>query len=55
MLEDYDLSTDLALALVFVHVVGVVLSSRLHHENLVVAMITGYKRADADDSGDVTS
>lgn len=51
----HDLSTDLALALVFVHVVGVVLSSRLHHENLVVAMITGYKRADADDSGDVTS
>lgn len=34
------------LALVGVHVVGVIVSSRLHHENLVRAMFTGRKRAD---------
>ena len=35
------------LALVFVHVAGVVISSVLHHENLVRAMITGYRRTAA--------
>lgn len=32
------------LALVAVHVAGVILSGRLHHENLVLAMITGHKQ-----------
>lgn len=35
------------LALIGVHVVGVIVSSRLHQENLVRAMFTGRKRADA--------
>ena len=34
------------LALVGVHVIGVIVSSRLHHENLVRAMFTGRKRGD---------
>jgi cytochrome b len=39
--------SNVALALVGVHVAGVIVSSRLHRENLVDAMITGYKIADA--------
>lgn len=35
------------LVVVGVHVVGVLVSSRLHHENLVGAMLSGYKRGAA--------
>ncbi len=36
------------LAVVFVHVAGVVVSSLLHHENLVGAMVSGHKSGEAD-------
>jgi cytochrome b len=38
------------LAVVGIHVAGVVLSSVLHRENLIIAMITGRKRGDPGDA-----
>jgi cytochrome b len=38
------------LVLIFLHVCGVVVSSRRHRENLVMAMITGQKDIDGHDS-----
>lgn len=38
----------LTLAFVGMHVTGVVVSSRMHNENLVKSMITGYKPAPSD-------
>ncbi len=36
------------LAVVIIHILGVIVSSRLHRENLVGAMITGYKNGHDD-------
>lgn len=45
----HDLLADLTFVLILIHVTGAVVTSLLHRENLVLAMITGRKRAEPDD------
>lgn len=46
MLEEvHEFFANLMVLLVVVHVIGVIVESRLHHENLVKAMFNGRKRA----------
>jgi len=42
--EIHEVSTNFTLFLIFLHIAGVFVSSRLHDENLVKAMITGKKK-----------
>ena len=47
MFEDlHEGASNLMLAVVVIHIAGVVVSSLLHRENLVRAMVTGYKSGD---------
>jgi cytochrome b len=44
--EIHETSSNFMLLLILLHVVGVVVSGRLHNENLIKAMLTGKKSAD---------
>mgnify|MGYP006270024317 FL=1 len=47
--ELHEIAANSLILVVLIHVLGVVLSSRLHRENLVRAMLTGFKRGQASD------
>lgn len=47
--EAHEAAASAMLALVIVHIAGVIASSVLHRENLVRAMLTGYKEGSADE------
>jgi len=46
--EVHEFFANFTLLLVFAHVIGVIAESLIHKENLVTAMITGYKRSKSE-------
>lgn len=46
--ETHEFFANFTLLLVFVHVAGVIIESRIHKENLVKSMIDGYKAAEKE-------
>jgi len=46
--EIHEASVDVLLLLIIVHVLGVIVSSYLHNENLITSMITGKKQSSSD-------
>ena len=48
MEEAHEFVSDAMLAVVLIHIAGVVVSSVLHRENLVRSMVTGFKSAEPD-------
>ncbi|MCF8150904.1 MAG: cytochrome b/b6 domain-containing protein [Burkholderiaceae bacterium] len=50
MEELHETAANGMMALVVIHIVGVIVSSSLHRENLVLAMITGWKSKQGQDS-----
>ena len=46
--EPHEAASNVMLAVVVIHILGVIVSSILHRENLARAMVTGYKQGPAD-------
>jgi hypothetical protein len=44
VVDMHGVATNVMLAIIFLHLIGVLMSSILHRENLVRAMITGFKQ-----------
>ncbi|HZX28126.1 MAG TPA: cytochrome b/b6 domain-containing protein [Telluria sp.] len=54
--ETHEVLGNVMLGLVIAHILAVIISSRLHHENLVAAMLNGHKEGEARDGiGDAHS
>ncbi|OGS99456.1 MAG: cytochrome B [Gallionellales bacterium RBG_16_56_9] len=49
VVEMHGVATNIMLAVILLHIIGVLVSSVLHRENLVRSMITGFKSAETDE------
>jgi cytochrome b len=44
----HEFASDFMIVMVVIHVAGVLVTSKVHHENLLLAMVTGCKQRDSD-------